>query len=218
MPNADEKGAAQTAKVWDRFANGYSKQPIKDEEAYQKKLAATQSYFKPTDSVLEIGCGTGGTSIIHSPFVGKILATDISSRMIEIASKAATDVGVKNVEFKQASIDSLKLPDQSQDVVLGMSIIHLLDSKEEAMRKVHAWLRPGGYFITSTIYIGDMGLSTNFFVKRILPMGTFFGFLPSVYSFTKIQLKDSLKKTGFDIEYVWQPTKSAAAFIVCRKK
>jgi hypothetical protein len=49
-------------------------------------------------------------------------------------------------------------------------------------------------------------------------MGTFFGFLPSVYSFTKIQLKDSLKKTGFDIEYVWQPTKSAAAFIVCRKK
>ena len=60
MPNADEKGAAQTAKVWDRFANGYSKQPIKDEEAHQKKLAATQSYFKPTDSVLEIRCRFAG--------------------------------------------------------------------------------------------------------------------------------------------------------------
>lgn len=214
MTNTDKK----TAKVWDRFADGYSKQPIKDEDAYQKKLQVTQSYLKPMDSLLEFGCGTGGTSIIHSPFVQKILATDISSRMIEIAQKKAADAGVKNVEFKQASIDELQLPRESQNVILGMSILHLLDNKEEAMRKVHSWLKPGGYFITSTICIGDMGASTQFFMKAVFPVAKFFGIVPSVYAFTKTELRDSLNKTGFDIEYEWQPKEDAATFIVGRKK
>ena len=38
-------------------------------------------------NVLEIGCGTGMTAVIHSPFVNHYHATDISSGMIEIAKK-----------------------------------------------------------------------------------------------------------------------------------
>jgi ubiquinone/menaquinone biosynthesis C-methylase UbiE len=218
MANNMDKQTAKTAKLWDRFADGYSKQPIKDEEAYQKKLKVTQSYFKPTDSVLEFGCGTGSASIIHSPYVQKILATDISPKMIEIAQKKATDAGVTNVEFKQESINKLQLPEQSQNVVLGMSILHLLDNKEEAMRKVHSWLKPGGYFITSTICISDMGTSSQLFMKSVFPVAKFFGMVPSVYCFTKTELKESLKNNGFDIVYEWQPNKDAATFLVGKKK
>lgn len=218
MTNTDDKKIAKTAKIWDRFADGYSKSPIKDEEAYQKKLKITQSYLKPTDSLLEFGCGTGGTSIIHRPYVKNILATDISPRMIEIAQEKAAEAGVNNVEFKAASIDTLQLPASSQSVVLGMSILHLLDDKEEAMRKVHTWLKPGGLFITSTICIGDMGASTQFFMKSVVPVAKLFGFVPSIYSFTKTELKNSLEENGFDIEYEWQPSSDAATFIVGRKK
>jgi len=207
------------SKLWDRFAEGYSKQPIKDEEAYQKKIQVTQKYFKPTDSVVEIGCGTGGTSIIHSAYVRKILATDFSAKMLEIARQRAQEAGGKNVVFQQASVEQLELPRNSQDVVLGLSILHLLPNKEEAMRKVNSWLKPGGLFVTSTVCAGDMGASTKFLLKTIMPVAQFFGFIPNFYAFTKADLEESFRKTGFDIEYEWRPNqKEAAVFIIGKKK
>ena len=43
------------AKFWDKTAEKYSKQPIADEAAYQKKLQVTQQYLKPNMEVLEFG-------------------------------------------------------------------------------------------------------------------------------------------------------------------
>ncbi|MEM6403851.1 MAG: SAM-dependent methyltransferase, partial [Cyanobacteria bacterium P01_D01_bin.116] len=57
---------SNSAKFWDNIAEKYSKDPIADEAAYQKKLQVTQEYFKPDMEVLEFGCGTGGTAIIHA--------------------------------------------------------------------------------------------------------------------------------------------------------
>ena len=70
---------------WDKIAKRYSKQPISDEAAYQKKLQVTRGYFQPGMKVLELGCGTGSTAIAHAPFVASIRAIDISSKMIAIA-------------------------------------------------------------------------------------------------------------------------------------
>ena len=87
-------------KFWDKIAERYSKKPVADEAAYQKKLEVTRSYFHFEMKVLEFGCGTGSTAIAHAPYVKHILAIDISSKMIEIArAKAAADK-VKNVTFK----------------------------------------------------------------------------------------------------------------------
>ena len=82
-----------SAKFWDKTAESYSQQPIADEAAYQKKLQITQKYLKPDMSVLEFGCpkgyrfayGTGGTAIIHAPYVKHLRAIDFSSEMIKIA-------------------------------------------------------------------------------------------------------------------------------------
>ena len=45
------------------FAPKYAKSPIKDVPAYEYTLGRTRSYLKPTDAVLELGCGTGGTAL-----------------------------------------------------------------------------------------------------------------------------------------------------------
>ncbi len=36
------------------------------------------------------------------------------------------------------------------DMVLGLSILHLLENKAEVMAKVHRMLKPGGVFVAST--------------------------------------------------------------------
>ena len=201
-------------KFWDRIAERYSKRPVADEAAYQKKLEVTRSYFRPDAEVLEFGCGTGSTAIAHAPHVKRIRAIDFSSKMIGIAREKAQREGVDNVAFEQATIEDLDIPDHSLDAVLGLSILHLLDDRDEVIAKVHRMLKPGGVFVTSTSCIGD----TMKFLKLLVPIGRFFGVLPLLEVFTTPELVESLIASGFEIDHQWTPGRGKAVFIVAKKE
>jgi ubiquinone/menaquinone biosynthesis C-methylase UbiE len=87
--------------------------------------------------------------------VKHIRAIDISSKMLEIAQGKAAARDIDNVTFEQATIEEISVADQTFDAVLGLSILHLLDDKEEVIAKVHKMLKPGGGFVTSTACIED---------------------------------------------------------------
>jgi len=202
-----------SSRFWDRIADRYSKRPVADEASYQKKLQITRSYFRSEMDVLEFGCGTGSTAISHSPFVRHIQAIDISSKMIEIAKGKAAKAKIENISFEQLTIEVIRIPDQSLDAVLGLSILHLLEDKEGAISKIQRMLKPGGLFVTSTSCIGD---SMKFF-KIIAPVGKFLGLMPLVKVFTTEELVASLTEAGFEIDHRWQPGKGTAVFIVAKK-
>ncbi len=203
----------QSAKFWDKLAERYSKKPIADEAAYQKKLDVTREYLCPDMDVLEIGCGTGSTAILHAPYVKHIHVIDISSKMIEIAQGKADAENIANITFKCSTIDEFSVSDQSLDVVLGLSILHLLDNWQEVIARVHKTLKPGGIFVTSTACLGD----SMKFIKIIAPIGKLFRLMPVIKVFTTNELVDSLSNVGFEIDYQWQPGKNKAVFIVAKK-
>ena len=203
----------QSVKFWDKIAERYSKQPIADEAAYQKKLQVTREYFRPDMEVLELGCGTGSTAIAHAPFVKHIVAIDISSKMIAIAQGKADAGNIKNVTFGRSSIADFSMPDRTLDAVLGLSILHLLDNKERVISRVHQMLKPGGIFVTSTACLGD---SVRFF-KFVAPIGKVLGLMPLVKVFTTRELVASLTEAGFEIDHQWQPGKNTGVFIVAKK-
>jgi ubiquinone/menaquinone biosynthesis C-methylase UbiE len=202
-----------SAKFWDRIARRYSKSPVPDEAVYQRKLEVTREYLCPDTEVLEFGCGTGSTAIAHAPFARNILATDISEKMLEIARDKAEAASVENVTFQQATLDDLEVPDGSIDVVLGLSILHLLEDKEAAIARVWRLLKPGGVFVSSTACLGD---SMRWF-KLIAPVGRRLGVMPYVAVFTADELAKSLTEAGFELEHRWQPGKGKAVFLVARK-
>jgi ubiquinone/menaquinone biosynthesis C-methylase UbiE len=197
--------------VWNKIAKRYSKQPIVDEAAYQKKLKITRDYFTPEMEVLEFGCGTGSTAITHAPYVKHIQAIDFSLRMIEIAQSKADAENVENVTFKQSTVDQISVSVNTFDAVLGLSILHLLDDKEEVITKVHKIPKPGGLFVTSTVCMGDRMK----ILKVIAPIGRLFGLILKV--FARKELEDSLTDAGFEIDYQWQPGIGRAVFIVGKK-
>ena len=203
----------QPSKFLDKIAERYSKRPIADQDSSEKKLQVTLEYLRPDMEVLEIGCGTGSTAITHAPHVKHIQAIDISSKMIEIAQGKADANNVKNVTFKRSAIDEFNASDQTFDAVLGLSILHLLENKEEAISKINKMLKPSGIFVTSTACLGD----TMKFFKVIGPVGKFFGLMPLVKVFTTKVLEDSLTDAGFAIDYQWQPGKGKSMFIVAKK-
>ena len=145
----------KTVDFWDARAQGYAKSPVGDEEAYKEKLATTQRYFDADSQVVEFGCGTGTTAIHHAPFVQRIVATDISSNMIEIARQKAVAADITNVEFHCTALEDFEAEDASFDVVMAHSILHLLEDPEQAIKLSYRLLKPGGVFVTSTACLGD---------------------------------------------------------------
>ena len=200
-------------RFWNKVADRYSRRPISDEAVYERKLDITRKYFQADMEMLEIGCGTGTTAIAHAPYVGHILATDLSPRMIEIATGKARAANADNVTFKVSSVESLDLPDASIDAVMAHNLLHLLEDRELVIGDIHRMLKPGGVFVTSTACIGDMMLPLRF----IVPVGRFLRLFPAVKIFSVTELRASFEKAGFEIDYEWQPKKNAAVFIVCRK-
>ncbi|MEO3428347.1 class I SAM-dependent methyltransferase [Pelagibius sp. CAU 1746] len=208
-----EATSESSRRFWDRTAERYARRPVADEAAYRTKLAKTREYLRPEMEVLEFGCGTGSTALTLAPHVRRILATDISAKMLEIARGKAAAAGIGNVSFEQAAIDDFETPDESFDVVLGHSILHLLHDKDAAAAKVHRMLKPGGVFVSSTVCIADM----SFLLRPFLAAGHFLGFFPPVNIFTERGLLDALAAAGFAIDHQWRPGKGKAVFIVARK-
>lgn len=204
---------ADKSRFWDKVAERYAKRPVADEAAYQKKLEVTQSYLRPDMELLEFGCGTGSTAIQHAPHVKHVRATDLSSNMLEIARAKADAAQIHNITFEQADIDTFAAPDASYDVVLALSLLHLLEDKDAAIAKVHKMLNPGGVFVTSTACIADHMA----WFKIIAPVGKFLGFFPLVRVFGQEDLVASLTGAGFTIDHRWQPGKGKGVFIVAIK-
>jgi len=202
-----------SAEFWDRIAERYAKKKVADEATYQKKLAITRDYFRPEMELFEFGCGTGSTAITHAPHVKHIDAIDVSSMMIEIAQRRAATAGIDNISFSISSIEEFAVVDESYDVVLGLSILHLVENKEEIISRVRRMLKPGGIFVTSTACIGD----AQRYLKLMVPLGRFLGLMPLVKVFTTDDLVKAMTDAGFTIDQQWSPGENKALFMVAVK-
>lgn len=200
-----------SARFWDKVADRYARRPIADEAAYRTKLEITRGYLRPEMELLEIGCGTGSTALIHAPFVARIRAIDFSANMIGIARRKAQAAGIGNVEFACATVDEVQAPDGSFDAVLALNVLHLLEHRREALAKVHRLLKPGGAFVTSTVCLGDSWLRV---IGLLAPIGRLVGLMPAVKILKAEQLVAELGAAGFSIDHRCQPGDGVSQFIV----
>lgn len=201
------------APFWNKQAEKYAASPVADQQAYEYKLAETQKLFTADSEVLEFACGTGTTAIHHAPHVKQIDAIDFSSQMIRIASDKAQQAGVSNVNFTVSSIEELNPADRQYDVVLGMSILHLVLDRQEVLSKVFELTRPGGHFVSSTVCIGEM----NPLIRFVLPLATRLGLAPKVSSLTSGELVTDLNRHGFEIEQQWHQQNGRTIFLIARR-
>jgi 2-polyprenyl-3-methyl-5-hydroxy-6-metoxy-1,4-benzoquinol methylase len=208
------KTSSKDSKFWDKFAHKYSLSPIPNQQVYEKKLALTKQFLKPEMNVLEFGCGTGSTAIIHAPYVKHIKATDFSQNMIAIGKQKAADKNIQNITFECAEITDLDDRQEQYDVILGLNILHLLEDKEKTLRKVFSLLKPGGVFVSSTACIQEHTFLK--LLKYIAPIGYFFGLIPFVKIFSKNEVIRLHEKVGFKKEIVWTPD-VMSLFMIAKK-
>lgn len=198
---------------WDKMAARYAAQPIADETAYQRKLAETRARLRPDMELLELGCGTGSTALVHAPHVRHIRAVDFSGRMIAIARAKAEAAGISNVSFEQGAVETLALAPASLDMVLALSLLHLLRNKHAVIAQAFHALKPGGLFVSSTTCIRE----TTPLLGWLSPLTNRLSLIPHLDAMTSAELVAALTRAGFVIEHRWQPSRKAALFLIARK-
>jgi ubiquinone/menaquinone biosynthesis C-methylase UbiE len=203
----------KTARFWDKIAAKYARSPIADEAAYQAKLEMTRKHFRPEMELLEIGCGTGSTAILHAPHVRSIRAVDISPAMLEIARGKAAEAGIANVIFEVGAADRFDAGAGGYDMVLALSLLHLVPDWETVIASAHRWLKPGGLFVTSTSCMSDMMPA----LRYVLPLLRLLGKAPDVAFFSLDQLKQAHRNAGFEIIEEFTPGKRKAAFLIAQR-
>jgi SAM-dependent methyltransferase len=101
---------------------------------------------KPGMKVLDLASGTGEPAISLAARIGSeghVTALDLSSDLLEIATKRAQERGLTNFSTLQADAHELPFPDQSFDLVTSRFGVMFFDNSEKALRAAHRVLKPG---------------------------------------------------------------------------
>lgn len=201
---------------WNRIADDYARKPVEDPEAFERKIAVMKARIQPTDTVLDVGCGTGSLALRLAPFAGHVHGLDVSPEMTRIARGKAADQGAESVTFHTGAFDDTfgVIPDGSLDVLCACSLLHLVDDRGAALARLFRLLKPGGLLVTSTACLGESWVP----YAPILAAMYWIGKAPRVWVFSKQALIEEIRRAGFvDVEAPDVGAKAEVGFIVARR-
>src|ERR1700752_4694369 len=95
--------------------------------------------LRPGASVLDVGCGTGASAIPAALQVGpkgKVIAVDLSDRLLEIARRKAASRKLDNLEFRLGDMENLGYPDRHFDAVICVFAIFFVPDVAKQIREL----------------------------------------------------------------------------------
>jgi ubiquinone/menaquinone biosynthesis C-methylase UbiE len=142
---------AQPVKPWDRVSAGWEKwwqtieaaaQPVSDRLLVMAEVDRGQR-------VLDIATGIGEPALSAAERVGpsgRVVATDVSTRMLDVARRRAVALGFANVEFIEWDAERPGFADGSFDAVLCRWGLESLSDPSNALVEIRRMLVPNGPF------------------------------------------------------------------------
>lgn len=102
---------------------------------------------QPGDTVLELCAGPGDTGFAAAEHIGergRLVSTDFSPEMVEVARRRGAELGLRNVDYRVIDAERIELDSESVDGVLCQSGYMLVADPAAALSETRRVLRPGG--------------------------------------------------------------------------
>jgi len=99
--------------------------------------------------VLDVGAGAGDSTLVAARRVGsrgRVLATDVSASMLEVAAELARHAGLDNVDTRVTDAQRLDLDPDSFDAAVSRNCLMLIPDYRQALTGIRRVLKPGGRF------------------------------------------------------------------------
>ena len=126
---------------WVRHASRYERSGVR-----HRRYLISSEVLAEGDRVLDIGCGTGRSTIEAARFVGSghAVGVDLSGPMLTYARERAEEEGVDNVSFVQADAQIHRFEAGVHDVAISDTGCMFFGDPEAAFTNIAVALRPGG--------------------------------------------------------------------------
>src|SRR2546421_6410550 len=103
--------------------------------------------LRPGMRVLDLASGVGDPALSIAAELapsGRVTATDLGPGMMSLAEELARKRGISNIEFREASAESLPFPGESYDVLTCRFGIMFFPDLAKTLRECFRVLKPGG--------------------------------------------------------------------------
>jgi ubiquinone/menaquinone biosynthesis C-methylase UbiE len=138
----------------------------------------------PPIDVADLGAGEGTLSQILAKNARKVVAVDISERMVEVGTQLAKDQGFTNLEYRLGDLEEPPITDNSIDLAIFSQALHHANSPQKAIAAARRILRNGGRLVVLDL------LAHGFEQARELYADLWLGF-------SEVELVRLLEQAGF---------------------
>ena len=124
------------------------------------EMRALLDRLQDGDAVLDVGCGAGVPIAKSLAARYRVTGVDISPEMIRRAQQ-----NVPTGDFMCVDVMSATFPPSSFDAVVAFySVFHLpREEQPELFRRIHQWLKPGGYLLCTLSHYNEEGYTEDDF-------------------------------------------------------
>jgi ubiquinone/menaquinone biosynthesis C-methylase UbiE len=140
---------AEMLERWERVAPGWGRHAdaMREQRMPSSIWMVEQLGLQPGQTVLELAAGTGDTGFLAAELVkpgGRLISSDASNAMLEVARARAEHQGIDNAEFRRLELEWIDLETATVDAILCRWGVMLCVDPAAALHEMRRVLRPGG--------------------------------------------------------------------------
>lgn len=188
----------QKETYWSKFAQTYDTEVefVVGKEV-RAEMAARLASERHLGMTVEFGCRTGYFTKAYQANADRVIATDLSDEMLEVARNQLKPFG--NVAVQKANCEETPFPDVQFDTVVMVNVIHIVGDPSKALRESHRILKDRGVLLilNNTDYGLSMFDKARFYFRFVSKFG-----MPPVggRNYSPEALRSLVENSGFTVE------------------